>query len=338
MAKCIYCRAELNDNKKPDDMTATWEDIVPVALGGASAFGTKDASKRYNNDFGRDIDAPFMNTPFMALKRHMFGLKGHSGVFPAVEWKIRSMANGEPGVATIDEQGNVDVRFGPVVIEDKRPKYTERLVAGAPDEVRKILDGMMKAAKKRGEKFYTWSGEKIQTASDFERHFEVEDTGLLKATITFDFGAWVRGLFKIALGLGHVILGPDWTFSADGGDRLRSVLVLPPKDWPVSSMQGFTTGELPPQVAKVLGITSEVRTRNQHTLAVLPGKTPRVAISLFGGDNVPEAIFSLGTEQGLLASANEHLNPNARVGVRINPTTRELVWLTVADLVTNADG
>jgi hypothetical protein len=114
MARCIYCLAELNNKEPADDMTGTVEHIVPLSLGGSRAFGTTDTSKKYNNDFGRDIDAPFMNLPFLAIKRHMFGLKGYSGNFTAIEWKIRSTENGEPGTLTIDEQGNVDVRSNPL--------------------------------------------------------------------------------------------------------------------------------------------------------------------------------------------------------------------------------
>jgi hypothetical protein len=262
----------------------------------------------------------------------MLGLKGHSGTFPQIEWKMRSTKNGEPGTITIDDQGNIDVRFDPVVITNKKAQHTERLVAGSPDRVREILDGMLNATKKKGEQIYTLSGEKIQSLPDFERHFVVEDTGVLHASVGFDFVAWVRGIFKIVLGLGHIILGPNWTFSADGGDRVRSVLFVPPSDWPRSSMQGFTTGRLPTDIAKLLGISDAIRAQNQHTLAILPGKTPRAVVSLFGGNNIPEAIMSLGSEQGLLASPNETMNPATRVGIRINPVTRDAIWLTVRDL------
>jgi hypothetical protein len=97
-------------------------------------------------------------------------------------------------------------------------------------------------------------------------------------------------------------------------------------------MQGFTTGRISDEIANVFGIDETVRSLNQHTLAILPGKTPRAVISLFGGNSVPEAMMTLGTEQGLLASVNETMKPGTRVGLRINPVTRDVVWLTVAYL------
>ena len=63
MPKCIYCRAELNDSVPANEMTASQEHVLPFAVGGTAAFSTRDTSKKYNNDLGRDIDAPFMNRP-----------------------------------------------------------------------------------------------------------------------------------------------------------------------------------------------------------------------------------------------------------------------------------
>ena len=183
MPKCIYCRAELNDSVPANEMTASQEHVLPFAVGGTAAFSTRDTSKKYNNDLGRDIDAPFMNLPHLAMKRYLLGLKGHSGAVPPIEWEIRSTENGEPGTITIDDQANVDVRFEPVVITDKKDKYTERLVAGPPDRVREILEGLLKAAKRKDERIYTLSGDEILCLPDFEPHFVVEDTDIVRASI-----------------------------------------------------------------------------------------------------------------------------------------------------------
>ena len=43
---CIYCRAELNNSVPADDMTASLEDLISLALGGSDAFNTRDASAR----------------------------------------------------------------------------------------------------------------------------------------------------------------------------------------------------------------------------------------------------------------------------------------------------
>ena len=84
----------------------------------------------------------------------------------------------------------------------------------------------------------------------------------------------------------------------------------------------------------MLGITSEVREKNKHTLAILPHKNQTVAVvSLFGGKDIPEALIGLGGERGKLAVVNDRMNAKARVGVQIDPTTRKVKWITVEDFV-----
>jgi hypothetical protein len=96
MAMCIYCRVDLNENSPPDDMTKSLEHIVPLALGGSDQFTTWDTSTKYSHDFGSSIDAPFMNQPVFAIRRHMLKLAGHAATIPPIEWQGRSMDNNEP--------------------------------------------------------------------------------------------------------------------------------------------------------------------------------------------------------------------------------------------------
>jgi hypothetical protein len=334
MSLCIYCRQELNDNEPADSMTHSHEHIVPWALGGSNGFSTNEASKRYNNDLGRDVDAPLINLMPLAIKRHMLGIEGQSGSIPDIRWRARSMDNGEPATITITPDGKVDYAFVGVVAEDVKKKYTEKLVGGSPDRVRAVLAGMLAKAQKTGHTFYSMTGQKISARQDFEQYFTVEATDLFHARVqAFDFHVWVRGIFKMVLGLGHLVLGPQWTFSADGGDRIRSVLFCEPKDWPANSLKGFATGNIPDEMATILRITPQVRADNLHTLAILPGPQPTAIISLFGGDGIPEAIVTLGSELGNLAVVNESMRRDAKVGVRIDPRTRQTTWLTVGDLV-----
>lgn len=311
-------------------MTCTKEHIVQFALGGSNEFTTRDASHKYNSDLGRDIDAKFINLLPLAIKRHMLKLVGESGTIPPIVWRAKSLDNGEPATITIHPDGHLEYAFDRVVITEGK----ERLVAGSPDQVREMLAGMLAKAKKKGETIYSKTGERIAGLQDFEQYFEVEETNLFHASVrAFDFDVWVRGIFKIVLGLGHIILGPDWTFSSDGGDRIRSVLFCDREHWPARSLKGFTTGELPPTICQAAGITPAVREANQHTLAILPqDKEPLAIVSLFGGEGVPEALVTLGSERGKLAAVNDTMDPRTRVGLRIDPTMRRVTWITVADL------
>lgn len=292
MTQCIYCRSELNDNDPQDDMTRSKEHIVPFALGGSDALSTLDVSKKYNNDFGRDIDAKFINLLPLSIKRHMLHLVGQSGKIPPIVWRAQSLDNNAPSTITIHADGKVDCTFD--ITKQRIEKSTHDLfsVSGSADKVNSILSGMLSKYTKQDRKIYSVSGEEIKTMDDFSKHYKVEESSNFGASIqAFDFDVWTRGIFKIILGLGHFLLGPEWTFSSDGGDRFRTVLATDRQHWPVHSMRGFTTGELPREIVHVLGITPTVRDQSMHTLAILPYARKTVAVvSLFGGKDVPEAL------------------------------------------------
>ena len=338
MTQCIYCRSELNDNDPQDDMTRSKEHIVPFALGGSDAFSTSDVSKKHNNDFGRDIDAKFINLPPISIKRHMLHLVGQSGRIPPIIWRGKSLDNGAPATITIHDDWKVECKFD--ITTQRVDKQTHEIlsVSGDADKVKSIFSGMLAKYKKQGKTIYSMSGEEIWTIDDFSKHYKIDESNNFGFSIQeFDFAVWTRGIFKMILGLGHVLLGPEWTFSSDGGDRFRAVLATDRQHWPINSMRGFATGELPSDIAQVLGITPEVREQNKHTLAILPHKAETVAVvSLFGGKDIPEALIGLGGERGKLAVVNEMMNPKARIGVQIDPTSRSAKWITVEDFVNAA--
>ena len=335
MSRCIYCRSDLNKNDPPDDMTQSKEHIVPYAIGGSDAFTTMDVSKRYNNDFGRDIDAKFVNLLPVSIKRHMLQIAGQSGKIPPIIWAARSLDNNESSTITLHADGRVDCSFDIATKRVEKQTHEEFAVSGSADKVIEILSGKLAKSVKQGKTVYTVSGEEIRSMDDFAKHYEIEESDRFGASIrAFDFDIWTRGIFKMILGLGHLVLGPEWTFSSDGGDRIRTVLATNRQDWPVHSVKGFSTGELPSEIAHLLGITAEVRQRNRHTLAILPGDNKTLAaVSLFGGDGVPEALVELGGETGNLAVVNDAMRATARIGVHIDPVNRSVEWITVKDLV-----
>lgn len=342
MTQCIYCRSELNDNDPQDGMTRSKEHIVPFALGGCDVFSTMDVSKKYNNDFGHDIDAKFINLPPISIKRHMLHLVGQKGKVPPIIWRGHSLDNGAPATITIHADSKVECAFD-ITTERIATKTHETLsVSGDADKVKDILSGMLaKYGKqgKRGKRIYSESGEEIRTMGDFAKYYQIEESNVFGFSIqAFDFDVWIRGISKMILGLGHVLLGPEWTFSSDGGDRFRTVLVMDRQHWPINSMRGTAMGELPHEIAHMLGITPEVREKNKHTLAIFPNKNKTIAVvSLFGGKDIPEALVELGGESGKLAVVNETMNAKARIGVQIDPTTRSAEWITVEDLDQRAD-
>lgn len=336
MTQCIYSRVELNDVVPPNDCTKSREHIVPWSIGGSNQFSTWDVSKRSNNDFGRDIDAPFINLLPIAIKRHRFSINGYSGAIPDIELRAKSLDNNEPATIIINANGEVDFRFETTFIREDKATHSSILLGAPKARAYEILDGLLAKARKTGQSVYSFEGAQISSIEDYERVVTVEESTSFKASVVaFDFEVWVRGIFKMLLGLGHTTLGPTWTFGLEG-DRFRSVLIYDRKDWPSTCLSGFTTGRLPEDLAATLGISDDVRKAGMHTLAILPGEIPTGVVSLFGGDGIPEAIVTMGRAQGNLAVVNDRMDPSLKVGVRINPRNREVSWITVRDLDANA--
>jgi hypothetical protein len=331
MPKCIYCRHDLNENDPPDDMTKSWEHIVPLAMGGSNQFTTWDTSSKYNHEFGSSIDAAFMNQPLIAIQRHMLSLRGHGRTVPPIKWEGRSMDNNEPIRIVINHDGSVLYQVEPIVIPDPHKNYTHQLVAGSPEAVRPIFAGMLKKAQAKGQRIYTEHGDALSSVAEMEATADVELTDLMRFRIKpIDYEIWVRGIVKIALGLCHVMLGEEWTFSTDG-DRLRSILFVPRSQWPQGSLKAIFANRVPPETERLLSITPAVRAAKCHTLAVIPGERPLAVVFLFGGDAIFESMIDLGSERGVLTP--HMLLSDPAIGVRIDPQTRKVETIRASDLV-----
>jgi hypothetical protein len=336
--KCIYCYNLLTGSD--ESHTATLEHVVPYAVGGSDDFTTDDASKKYNNDLGSSVDAPFSNLLPIAILRHQLGIKAQSGKIPAIELNGRSTDNGEPYRVIIEVDGNVSYTPQTVVITDTFPHHSEKLIGGDPVRVAQILEGMLRKAEMQDQVLYDLKGGQIRGTADISRTATIEETSKIKISFNpFDLEIWSRGIAKIILGAGHIFLGPDWTFSSDGGDRFRTILFAHREQWPDSSIEGFFGGRLNDDVRQKLEIGEEVQKRNLHTIAVLPREVgDRIeycgVVSIFGGA-IPEVLVSLGSEQGHLPICDGGLPPHAKMGARIDPQTRKVIWLTAKDILRN---
>ncbi|UEM17948.1 hypothetical protein J4G43_053025 (plasmid) [Bradyrhizobium barranii subsp. barranii] len=160
--------------------------------------------------------------------------------------------------------------------------------------MRFFLRGRLEQAKQRKLHLYTQFGE-ITDDEDIEIALLVANRNEgreFKASVTVDVAAFnearARLMVKIALGLGHRVLGPEWTLGP-GGMMLRSHLFPGEKDLNFGSLKGTIDANVPPVVAEIVGLAN-----NRHVMAVLPiGKSTCAFISLFGGQ-VGTAVVDLG--------------------------------------------
>jgi len=330
VAKCIYWpTVTLNSDKPENDGTATLEHIIPFAVGGSDSLSTMDVCKKANNDLGSEVDAPFCNLLPIAIKRHELQIPGQSGKIPDIVWNAIS-DRGARGRVTIHPDRSVDFELLP----DVDTRAGNIVVRGGADRVKSIIEGLLRGAEKRGETLHSTDGAILTSLDDCLQVAEVEIVDKVRCSVQyFDHEAWVRGLMKIALGAGHVLLGPEWTFSSDG-DLIRQYVVNPRANWPKRQPRGYIYGEWPRSLRIPLGKTKEVRDNMYHTVAIPPlpdGKELYIAISLFGGVGVPEAFFSIGRRAGRLTVQGELLPAHLPIGFRVNPRNRNVEIITFGD-------
>jgi hypothetical protein len=90
----------------------------------------------------------------------------------------------------------------------------------------------------------------------------------------------------------------------------------------------------------MLGITPNVMEDKWHTLAILPqdySKDYVAIVTLFDGE-LPEALITLGSERGWLATVNDQVKRGTCIGVRIHPATRRVVWITMDEALAGIKG
>lgn len=328
MERCLYTYVELNQNEPPDDRTATLEHIVPFALGGTDAFTIRYCSKKANNDFGRDIDAPFIALPITGFKRHSLGLKSYSGTVPDIVFKGDCPELQKSCNIVFPYAGEVYADFGingTGGIDSGKVTFS-----GSEDRLRGAVTSLIKKASRKG---LTVLGDQLQPITTFEEALEAatKETGE-KLHFRMDFGRdaffvpWSRGIIKIALGLGAYALGRTWAFSPEA-DVFRTSLICDTAALAAQPLRGTTVGRIPPDLARMIDIQP-----GRHSLAVLPHENGMAAyISLFGGD-IFDAIIDLGNGLADVKRSNDRLPPTWNCVFHIDPVTRKLTTMTLGDV------
>lgn len=330
--KCLYTHSILNRNSPPDDNTESKEHIIPYALGGSNDFVTFDCSKKANNDFGRDIDAPFMAIPLVGMKRHEFAIKGQGGSVPPIEFKAKVMELNEEGTITFPHNG-IPYMDLPLT-SDGSMSEGKIAFAGSPDRVKVATKGLLQKANRKGLQVLTQDLAPITDATTLIENVTI-NTGQsvhveMRLGIDNFFEPWEKGILKIVLGLGHKILGEQWTFSPSG-DRIRLALVCPGTQWQSVGIKGDVLCKLPTEIKTLLRIKPNI-----HTVGVLPYTDCRMAaiISLFGGE-VFDAIVDLGDDVGKYAATNDTLPRDMKICFHIDPSSRKTELNTLEQVLNN---
>lgn len=335
MVRCLYSYVQLNENDPPDDATSSLEHIVAHALGGCRDFSIPYCSKKANNDFGRDIDAPFLALPVVGFKRHELGLKSYSGSVPDIVFNGECVELGKKCRIVFPDNGSVYADFGIDVSGSLAVGAID--FSGSEDRLRGAVNALIKKASRQGLAVAT-TPSALVPATSFD---DAKVTAIMQSgeTLHFriDFGQdafftpWSRGIVKMALGLGAYALGKAWAFSTEA-DLLRSCLICDASSLAGMPLQGSTATRLSSEIADFIGIRP-----GRHTLAVLPCENSMIAcISLFGGE-LFDGIINLGSGPADIKVSNGQLPPDWKCVFHIDPVTRTLTTLTISDLKSNLD-
>ena len=320
MERCLYTYCALNKNSPPDEHTASREHIVPYAIGGSDLLAIDYCSKKANNDFGRDIDAPFIELPLIGFKRHLLGIKGYSGIVPDIVFQGKCTEINRECKIVFPFGGDVYPDFGIDVagsLDSGRMSFS-----GSEERLRGAVTSMLQKASRKS---LTALNDNLKPIYDFDDAMtfaEVESGKTLHFQISFGYNAffvpWARGILKMALGLGARTLGRTWAFSPTA-DNLRMSLICDSAELANQPIRGAVMGKLPQTVKTLLGVRG-----GRHTLAVLPNDRGMVAyISLFGGE-VFDAIIDLGSGPADVNVANDEAPANWECAFHIDPVTRQL--------------
>ncbi len=334
MSKCIYKKFDLNINSSEDSNSRSVEHIIPWSIGGSNGLTTDDASKSANNELGSEVDAPFANTLPIAIMRNRLQIKSQNGNVPPIVWHGTS-PDGFKGTMTISPDGSVDVSIDAAVDRPNKGETGPTIISGPREKIEPILTGMLKGIKKRSEVAYSQEGKLLASLNDFWDSSEQKLVDRINFKVKyFDKIAWTRGMLKIALASGHKLLGPEWTFGSDA-DLLRQTIMNSDENWP-TTLRGFIAGELDRNLRLALGKTKDVRDTYQHTVSVLPANRSGngiIAISLFGGNGVPEALIDIGKlPQSMIDKLNRQDNADTLMGYRVDPKNRSTSNITFGEI------
>lgn len=286
--RCIYTGEELQDTS--EEMKPSHEHIIPLSLGGSNKFTTDDVSVRANNRAGKEIDdAVASQLPFLIF-RHKYKLRGNRRVIPDIKLRGEFQEIEAKACMYIQENGDVSFRF-----EDEQKREGNVIMLQSTEErVRTFLAGYLTKAKKHDRCLATPLGN-INDEEDIDVALTLADRvdgkqfrGAITVKLQDYHFAIGRLMVKIAIGLGHKVLGPEWTFSP-GGHRLRRDLFRTPRDRSAQTIRGRIVDDLPEEQKKIFRIVP-----HHHIMMVAPaGKKTVAIIALFGGES-GTAIVDLG--------------------------------------------
>lgn len=334
--KCIYTKETLVSGDKR--LKPSQEHIIPLALGGSNGFVTNDVCAEANAHAGNEIDDEVSSLlPYLML-RHRYQLRGNRKVIPKIKLTGEFLDLDAPASVDIDDEGNLAFNFS-----NEQQVSGQIFTLGATEErARFLLNGRLKSAKKQEAHLFTPYGE-IKDEEDIEIALlcaERNEGKTFHGTIRLDmkeYHAAVARLYaKIALGLAHRVLGPDWTFGA-GGDLYRSELFRKSSDATPYKIKGRIAESPPGNLAGIFQIRQGV-----HSFGIFPlpqSRSSIAVVALFGGEcgvAIMDLAYDWSPEVERALSTNKALECFFEIPIDKDISKRRLITKSLQDLANEA--
>ena len=296
---CPYCGT---DHDEPTRMSL--EHLVPHAMGGAREF-TINVCEASNNEFGGRIDRPLIEFFPIRSARFFLGLKGTDGTEPTLDLGGITYVQGrEVPLKNVISQQSKDMRLTGRVIEripnEDGIEYWKLM--GSPEAIGKALAGKIQDQASKGKWVKDHKGELV-TLENLDQllteSMETIQNPCVLKRIDFDYLWTWRFFAKLALGVGHYVLGAKFSLSARAA-QLRKVMHA-------ETMEEITlpgavifpdTYSLPPQFANF-------KTQNVHTLTVCHSRPRLLMVSLFGWLDACISLDDIPVAEGMVPGEME---------------------------------
>lgn len=192
------------------------EHIIPYSIGGTDKLVTYDVARLPNNQMGHTADAGLVDSFFLSYERHQHKIASASGRIPDIEFKGHAVVDDRPVPVTfrISPDGSSERRHAPQI----KANWEESVIhiRCDPTDLPRIAKDLAKKAQRRGV---------AVDAQDIIDNTPVKDAiqSMVAWNIDTGIGSLALGFVKMALGIGHLVFGHEWSRSRHA-DRFREAL------------------------------------------------------------------------------------------------------------------
>ena len=261
------------------------EHVIPSALGGPDALCTFDVCVGCNSTLGETTDGDLMCETIVAIVRQRFGMPGYSGKVPDVVMPASSMQTGAAFEMRIPHGGDVVYHSPPQVTSTFEPDGNERFsVRGTPEQVEPIVRGKKAKIESQGRHMLNPDGSVLTSVEDSMAAVGLEETTEFHARFSLNQIPIWRGLIKTAFNFAHLVLGNQWTFSAQAAP-LREAALRRGDDASVAALVSDVKIEI-----RDLMLRDEPEKATRHLIAIMPSDESRVIVSLAGESLLTAAV------------------------------------------------